>query len=97
MARGKQNLQSAGRQLAKSSIRHGSNAAVGIFKWAATDHSGMSQALDRMPEMGFIDTIKYTLMHFLIAVVGAVLSGIFMFVLIAYGIPFLIEFFISPL
>jgi hypothetical protein len=59
--------------------------AVGLFRWAATDHSGMSKVLDNMPPMGFIDTINFILMHLLITVVGAFMTGIMVFLLVAYG------------
>jgi len=65
-------------------------AAVGLFRWAATDHSGMSKVLERMPPMGFLDELRTIFMHFLISVAGAVLTGIWVFTLIAYVIPNLI-------
>ena len=72
-----------GRQLAVLTEK----AAVGLFRWAATDHSGMGKALERMPPMGFLDELKTIFMHFLIAVAGAVLTGIWIFTLIAYVLP----------
>ena len=64
--------------------------AVGLFRWAATDHSGMSKALECMPPMGFLDELKTIFMHFLISVVGAILTGGWIFALFAYVIPHLI-------
>ena len=84
------NLKSAGWQAAKFTGRTTDKAAVGLFRWAATDHSGMGRALNNMPSMGFLDTLKYILMQFLMVVVGSVISGVLMFLLIAFGIPFLI-------
>ena len=71
-------------------LRTANKAAVGLFKWATTDHSGMSKALDRMPQMGLLDTLGYILRQLLFTVVGAVLTAIWVMVLIFYGIPFLI-------
>jgi hypothetical protein len=85
------NLQSAGNSAAKFTGSTTGKAAVGLFRWATTDHSGMGRALDNMPSMGFFNSVRYVLMHFLIAVVGAVLTGALVFILIAYGVPFLIS------
>ena len=41
-----------------------------------------------MPSMGLFDTLYYVAMHFLIAIVGALLSGLMAFVIIYYGIPY---------
>jgi hypothetical protein len=78
------------RRQGRQSVGMAEKAAVGLFRWATTDHSGMSKALAHMPYMGFFETLLYIFIQFLIAVVGAVLTGIWVFVLIAYGIPFLI-------
>lgn len=87
---GMRNLQSAGRSAAKFTGRTTEKAAVGLFRWATTDHYGMGKALSNMPSMGFIDSTKYILWQFLYAVAGAVFTGIWVFVLIAYGIPYLL-------
>ena len=84
------NLKSAGWTAARVTGRATEKATVGLFRWATTDHSGMSKALENMPSMGFLDTFMYILMQFLVAVVGAVLTGVWIYVLIGYGIPFLI-------
>ena len=84
------NLKSAGWTAAKFTGRATEKSAVGLFRWATTDHTGMSRALENMPSMGFLDTVKYVLLQFLIAVAVSVLSGVLIFVLIGYGIPFLL-------
>jgi len=61
--------------------------AVGLFRWAATDHSGMGKVLEHMPQMGFLDELRIIFMHFLISVAGAVLTGIWIFTLIAFVLP----------
>jgi len=43
-----------------------------------------------MPAMGLLDTLYYIAMHFLVAVVGALVTGLMAFVIIYYGIPLLI-------
>lgn len=77
---------------ANSTLRTADKAAVGLFKWASTDHSGMGRAMSNLPLMGlgFFGSVKYILSSFLFAIAGAVLSGVWVFILIAYGIPFLI-------
>lgn len=83
------NLQSAGWSAAKLTGRTTERAAVGLFRWAATDHSGMGRALANMPTIGLLDTIGFIFRQFLYAMAGAVLTGVWVFLLVAYGIPFL--------
>ena len=95
--RGVRNLQSAGWATAKFTGRATEKAAVGLARWATTDHSGMGKALANMPSMGFFDTIRYILMLIPIAIVsilihvaGTLLTIAWVFFLIVYGIPFLL-------
>ena len=81
---------SSGWKLAQSTGRLTEKAAVGLFRWATTDHSGMTEALHNMPSMGISDTIKYILTQFLCSVLVAVVTGIWVFVLIGVVIPYLI-------
>ncbi len=67
------------------------SVAVGLFRWAATDHSGTGKALAHMPPMGFLHELKTIFMHFLISVAGAVLMGIWVFTLIAFVLPSLFD------
>lgn len=95
-SQGMRNLRSAGLSLANSTVRTTGNIAskaiVSTFKWAATDHSGMGRAMSNLPllGLGFIGSIKYILSSFFIAIAGAVLTGVWIFLLIGYGIPYLI-------
>ena len=66
-------------------------AAVGLFRWVTTDHTGLSEALRDMPSMSAGETFKYILMQFLIAVVVAVVNGVWVFVLIAFVLPYLLS------
>ena len=63
--------------------------AVGLFRWAATDHSGMGKALEQVPPMGYLHELRTIFLHFLISVVGAILTGGWIFALFAYVIPHL--------
>jgi hypothetical protein len=77
---------------ATTSYRHLDRAASAIGRWIITDHTGFTQAMLDMPRMGFKDTCYYIIVHFLILVAGAFLSGLLIFVMIAYGIPALLLF-----
>ena len=88
---GQQTLRSAGWQAAKFTAKAADKAAVGLARWATTDHTGLSKRLANMPPMGVGDTARYILVHFLISLAGVLVSGIWIFFLIAVVIPFLLE------
>jgi hypothetical protein len=79
-------LKATGRSAAKVTDR----AVTGYLKWATTDHSGIVQRLCSMPKMGFIETVLASLVHLVISIIAAVVTGALAFVLIAYGIPLLL-------
>ncbi len=76
---------------AKASYQHLDRAATAIGRWATTDHTGLGRALSNMPPLGFRDTLRYIVTRFLITMAGAVLSALLVFVMIAFGIPLLLE------
>ncbi|MFA7282540.1 MAG: hypothetical protein WC100_20830 [Sterolibacterium sp.] len=86
----RRNLERAGNEFTKSTGRATEKAAVGVFKWATTDHLGMGNAIINMPKMGLLESIQYVLWEFLIRVFAAIVLGIGIFVVIAYGIPLLL-------
>lgn len=57
--RAMRNLNSAANYTARITGRTAEKAAVGLFRWATTGHTGLGDALARMPPMGFWDTIKH--------------------------------------
>lgn len=63
-------------------------AAIGLFKWAATDPYGSD--LSSMPKMGLVDTLKYILIHFLFSILGAVLSAAWIVFLLFIALPYLL-------
>ena len=71
-------------------VRTVGKTAEGVGRWAATDHTGISKSLANMPSMGFLDSVRYILLHLLFTIVSAVVMGAWVFLLVAYGIPFLI-------
>ena len=66
-------------------------AAGGLARWITTDHTGTAKFLGNMPAMGFIDTITMILMLIGTTILGAVVTGALTYVLIVYGIPFLLS------
>jgi len=74
----------------ESTLHLTGNAATGLFRWAATNHCGMSQALSYMPRMGFIDTLNYILIQFLISILGAVLSAVWIVFLLFIAFPYVL-------
>lgn len=90
-SRATRNLRSVGWKPVKFTARTADTAALGLFRWATTDHSGMSKAFDNMPSIGFFDTVKNGFIFFLVAVYSAVFRGVMVFVTIAWVI-FLIAY-----
>lgn len=87
---GRRKSRSAPSNTAEKSLAFVERAAVGLFHWATTDHSGFSQALRDMPPMGFIDSLKYVFCHVLLLLVSAAVLWISMIVLIGYVLPFVL-------
>lgn len=84
------NLQSAGSSAAILTGRTSEKSVVGLSRWATTDHMRIDRSLLNMPSMGFVDTIRNIFTYLILSVASAGLSGILAFLLIAYGIPFLL-------
>lgn len=87
-SRGMRNLRSAGWRALKFTARTTDKAANGFVSWITTDHSGMGNAIKDMPSMGLLHSLGFILTHFIFSMIGIVLQGLWIFVLIAYGIPF---------
>ena len=73
---------------AKTAYRHFDNLGSSFGRWVTTDHTGFSRSMINMPSMGFCDTLHYIAMHFLVAVIGALVTGLMAFAIIYYGIPY---------
>ena len=78
------------RSSAKSAYRYLDQAGSSLGKWITTDHTGFSQSLLNMPVMGFWASCRHILINFLIAIAGVFVSGILLFLLITFGLPWLI-------
>lgn len=91
MSRIKKPISKASWQASKTAYHVADKGFTTIAKWATADHSGFGQAMNDMPKMGFIDSCKYIALHFIFAIIGTVLSAALVFILIAFGIPLLIQ------
>jgi hypothetical protein len=74
----------------RTAWRFTEKAAVGLARWATTDHTGSAKFLASMPPMGFLDTMHMVLVTFVTGIVGAIIAGFLMFLLIAYVVPWLL-------
>ncbi len=71
--------------------RYASKAAVGLFRWATTDHTGSAKFLANMPPMDFLDTMTMILVTLVTGILGAFVAGFLMFLLIGFGVPMLLS------
>lgn len=92
MRRTKKSLAKASWQVSKSAYQQADKGFTHFAKWVTTDHTSFSRAMAEMPKMGFIDSIKYILTHFVIMLIRTFISMLLIFILIAFGIPLLIQF-----
>ena len=83
--------RSSGWKTARAAGRVTEKAAVGLFRGMTTDHTGLSEALRHMPATSFGDILEYILLQILCAVVVAVVTGVWIFVLMAFVLPFLLS------
>ncbi len=84
------NLQSAASEATRSSLNLASKAIVSTFKWASTDHTRFSRAMSLMPEMGLWDSVEYIMRQLATSVVTTLIGAVWVFLLIAYVLPYLI-------
>lgn len=92
-SRGMRNLRSAGMTGLNFAAKAVEKSSVGLFRWAATDHSGMTKALVNMPAMGILDSLRYICMYFVFCVAYALFRVALVFFKIAW-ILFLLYVFI---
>lgn len=85
------NRQSAGMAALEYAARTADKAAGGLARWATADHLGSAQKFANIRWTGLKSTVAETLIVILIQLAGAVVYALSAFLLIAYGIPFLIS------
>ncbi len=95
MRRSKYSISNTTWRASKAAYHQADKAFTHAAKWVATDHTGFSRAMDEMPKMGFIDSCKYIAIHFIMAMLGALISAVLMFILMAFGIPLFIKFLLT--
>lgn len=79
-------------QTSRPVYRNADKAFTHFAKWVTTDHTGFSQAMNDMPKMGFVDSLKHILIYLAISVISVLISGLLIFILITLGLPLLIHF-----
>jgi hypothetical protein len=79
-------MKSTGNAIAKVTDK----AVTGLFRYAVTDHLGVGKRFLNMPAMGFLDTVRYLALTLVSSLIAAVVMGGLYFVLIAFGLPFLL-------
>ena len=77
-------------QAARTAGRITEKAITRLGRWATTDHTGTAKLLANLPPMGFVNTLTFVLIHILCSILGAVATGLMVYLLIAYGIPLLL-------
>ncbi len=82
---GIRNLKSSGSTAVKFTGRAASKAAVGLFKYAATDHLDMQGAYERIPSgIGVVETLWQILIQFFIRMVAIGITAIIFLVVIVF-------------
>jgi hypothetical protein len=81
-SQGIRNLQSAVRSAVRVTGKATGKAAVGLARWATTDHAGIGKSLDNVHLLGFRNTIKTILVKFILTIAGYVLTFIWIMFLI---------------
>lgn len=88
--RRKRHRRSAGMAVASYAWHATEKTAEGLGRWMTTDHTGFSRRLSAMPEgLGFLETLGYTLLHFLLSIVFAIVQAVWIVVVIWAFIWFL--------
>ena len=83
--------RSSGWKALQATGRVTEKAAVGLVRWMTTDHTGSSEALRHMPATSFGEILEYIVLQILCAVVVALVTGVWIFVLMAFVLPFLLS------
>lgn len=76
--------------IAKHTARTAAKSAESVFRWAATDHTNFGQALQDNPYTKPADRAEYIATISGIALGGALLQGIWIFLLFAFVVPYIL-------
>ena len=77
---------------AKSAWKIAEKAAIGLARWATTDHTGTVRALADRPSMKAMDAIVMGLVNLVLTVVGSIASAGLLVMLFTFGVPLLLFF-----
>jgi len=76
--------------IAKHTARTAAKSAEGVFRWAATDHTNFGKALQNNPYTKPADRAEYIATISGITLGGIVLQGIWVFLLFAFVVPYIL-------
>ena len=83
-------IRTAGK-VVKTTYRLADKAVTGTLTWAATEHTGLAKRLALTRYMGgFLAQLAFIVLQLLLSIGIAIVQGIWVYVLIAYGIPYLL-------
>jgi cold shock CspA family protein len=57
------------------------------LRWMATDHYGVENAIRTIPGLGFWENLKFVAVKLLIIFLAIILTGVIIFLLVGFGIP----------
>ncbi len=72
-------------------LRVTEKTATGLGRWKSINHLGKADRFANMPTIGFLDSLRWTLMILISQLIGALVASGLTFLLIAFGIPLLIS------
>ncbi len=80
---------SAGARGATFAAKMAEKSATGLLRWATTDHTGFARAVNSMPALDLLATLRVVLSYFCYALVYAVGMGVAVYFTVVLWIPFL--------
>ena len=61
-----------------------------VLHWFTNDHFHVQRALETIPGLGFWENLKFVLYKLLLSFLAMIVTGVIIFLLIAYGVPWLL-------
>jgi hypothetical protein len=77
-------------QAAETTLKYAGWAGNRLYNWATTDHSGLGSVFDAMPHLGLIDGLMHLIAQIIVSLISILFGAIVLFVMVAYGLPFLL-------
>jgi len=82
--------RSSAYQAAETTLKYANWAGNRLFNWASTDHSGLGRVFDAMPHQGLIEGLVNLIVQIIVSLISILFGAILVFVMVAYGVPFLL-------